>query len=393
MIQLETGAVFEGVGFALKSGTILQGQDATIRATGGPALYAPPGTSQIALSDVDCHSSLPNASPVQLGAADGSQRVLEAVPFNLTLTRVRVPSHRGKRGFGIHSRDTVLTDCSALDVWITGQDSQPYWIFNTPGNVKVIGGEWSAGSELAMLGGMAYVIPHCVPTNIEIAHGHYYRPKAWQTDLLDQEVKNGLEVKNGRQVHFHDLLIEHCWQEAQPLGAAFMLTPANGGEVVDVTIERCTLRDCADGVSMTGTDAAKINPTHTTGIVITDVDAKLTKGTSRGVFLMAQRFVGTIDVSNVLVDTDGTKFAEFVDQTERFTLTDSTARLGKYSLTFGGTHAATTADPFTPNVSELRIEGNQFIGSGANARFMSRFPSNRVITEAEFQGAWSGKRA
>ena len=388
VLQLEA-ATWEAQGFLVpRTGTVVRGKPGThLHGTRGPAFFVPPGTKNIVATDLLCTSAQATASPVALGAADGTQKTLEAVPDGISLLRVTVPTHRGKRAFGIHATNVLLSDCGAEDVWLTGQDSQAWWVFNTPGKIRILGGRWSAGAELAMFGGTGYQIPDCVPRDIEVAHGLYVRPKEWQTDLLDQEVKNGLEVKNGERIHFHDLTIRGVWQEAQPLGAAFMLTPANGGQVTAITIERVRLEDCADGISITGHDAAKINPTTTTDILVRELTGRLVKGTGRGIALLCQRFVGRVSFHDCALDTDGTKFAEFVDATEAFSLTDSVVKLGKYGLTFGGVHASTSADPFTPHVGVLNVSGNRVTGPGASARFFSRFPQNQLMDEATWLGA------
>jgi hypothetical protein len=392
-IQLEAGATFEGQAFTFHTpGTLVLGQGATLRTTVGPALFVPPGAFGITASDLVCTCDLKTEAPVRLGAADGTQMRLDQVPHTIVLTRVTVPTHRGKRGFSFHSTLTDILDCEGHDIWTPGQDSQPWWIHNTPGKIRILGGKWSAGSELGLFGGAPFNIPGLVPTGVEVAHGHYFRPPEWQTDDVDREVKNGLEVKNGRDLHFHHLLIEGCFQWAQPRPAAFMLTPTQGGECVNIRVEDIELRRCADLLVATGRDVSGINQTQTTGIAVTRVRGQLTregpKGGGSGMWLLAQRNVGTVSFEDCVVDSFGLKLAEFVDATGKLTLRGCTARVGKYGVTCGGSHASTSA-LFLPN-GELELVDNTFGGPGATTRFRTLFPGNTYVDDAElalrFQG-------
>lgn len=394
IVALEGSGTWQGTFVMRRPGTVLRGNGAHLHSPTGPALLIPPGANTVAASALSCTSGNANASPVQIGTADSTQSKREDIPWGISLRQVSVPSHRGKRGFGLHGHDVVLEECSAEDVWITGTDSQPWWIHNTPGPIKILGGRWSAGAELGLFGGATAIIPGLVPTNVEVLGGYYYRPEAWQVDNIDQEVKCGLEVKNGQQITFRGMRIQGCWQDAQPLGAAFMLTPASGGLVRDISIEDVELVDCADGVSITGRDAAGINTVQTTGIRISKLRGRLKKnlagGSGRGIGLLVQRGVGSVDVSQSQIDTDGPKILEIVDPTQSLVFVGNVARLGKYAMTFGGTHASITVDPFVVNVANLTVNGNIFGGLGATTRLLSRFPQNTLVTEAELVERFKG---
>lgn len=384
-IELEAGGTYESNGFRVRqSGTTIIGNGATLVASSGPALYVLPGVNDVTVSDLSGRS--PNGAVFLLGANDAAiQATLDLVPRRITFTRVRVPTHRNKRGFEINAADVQLIDCEVLDTWATSlADSQGVGILNTPGNVIVRGGRYQAASENVLVGGDTMKIPGVIPTNLTFENLMLDKPLSWKTDGVRRAVKNNFELKTGINVSVRNCTLDGCWRDGQD-GYAFMITPKSGGTVQNVLIENCRIRNVSSAFNFTGHTLAT-DPTpggRTIGVVVRNVTAVCNKTiySGRGIFCILTMGVGDVTFDNIVSVMDGTSVILGGDH-ERIasiTVTNSFFVAGTYGVMLGGNANATL---WNATVDALDVRTNTI--ADANATLKRNLPENTYVTRAEF---------
>lgn len=391
----EPGAVFSASRFVFNKSVHLSG-DIKLIGTAGPAVHVTPGANGIILNDFEC-SAPGYGDCIQLGNNDSSQTSLDQVPRNIELNRVKVLSHDRKRALAINSTLTRIIDCDFLDCWDRSgatQDSQPWAIMNSPGEIFIQGGNHSGGSELGMIGGDTMKIIDngklIEPRNIFIGGTPeknlvLFRPLEWMNELkpdgtkVNRAVKCGLELKTGHNVLLKYATIRGCWKFGQPDAFAIQLTPKSGGAITNFVAEDIIVEDSASFMGITAFDySPAMNPIRTTGIVVNRAKVTLDRvkylGTGR-LFLL-QGGIGTLDVDNLeftnpagnaFISTDKVK-------TERISIKNSKGNLAKYRFFLGGYVDGVNWPTY---VDTLTVEGNTF--SEATNAFKAALPNNTYI--------------
>lgn len=397
VVELEAGVTWEGI-FVVPSNVRVIGNGATLRGERATTLMVPPGTHDVVVDDIYVYSTHPDA--ISIGENTDKQTRVEDAPVNVRFQRVRVPRHNGKRAFSIHGRHVELLDCEALDVWSeAGQDSQGWYIGNAPGPVTIRGGLWSAGSEIGLIGGDRTRIPGLIPADILVEATRMFRPLSWQTDGVKRKVKNIFEAKTGHRVRVVGNEMDGCWKDAQPLGAAFMLTPtldgatANtpevGGDIRDVVIQDNIVRNVGQIFVATGRDYQTVTPGRTTGLQVVGNHFTCSRALFGGFGQLAQftRGVGAVVFDDNDFVGDGTSliwtYRESVLEMDgvhypspnipRVVLTGNRMTVGKYGLMFDG---VSNAREWPASVDVLDVTGNTFTGS---KDMRSRFPDNAWV--------------
>jgi hypothetical protein len=384
LIKLDPAVVYEATQFVLPTGTHIRGQGATVRATGGPALYVKPGTTDVTVEDVIGASSY--SGVVKLGdSSSTTQGSLELVPRRITLKNVSVPYHRGQRAFEIHAADVVLLNCSNADTYSPALvDSQGIWIHNTPGPVLVDGGSYSAGSEIVMVGGDSQKIPGLIPADLTFQNLTLSRPLSWQTDGVSRGIKNIFELKSGERVLVKNVIMDGTWTDAQ-ISYAIVITPREGGGVRDVTFDSITVRNVGGGLNIMGTNNSTTQPPTpfvTTGIKVINSTFDINKTTFGGLGYLAlfQRAPGTFEFTTSRAVTDnyyGRLTYVESGTAERIWLKDSAWLTPYYtSVAMPVTLATGTA------VTDVQITGNRI--ANASAKLKTDYPNNTYVTAAEF---------
>lgn len=263
-IRMEAGAVFQGCFVMQKAGTRLFGGLGSKLAgnAGGPALFVPPGSRDV--RGYDFMATTPwDQSVILLGLNDPVQSKPEDAPANLVFTNVIVPTHRGKRAFEINATNVALMQCSASDIYDgTGQkrDSQAIWVGNSPGEVNVQGGTYSAGSEVILIGGGGGTqAEKIVPRGLTFNGLTLMRPLSWQTDGVARAVKTTFEVKTGRDIKLTNATIDGIWKDAQ-VGYAITITPRNFGDIQDILVDTVTILHAGNGFNIIGADDEGYSP-------------------------------------------------------------------------------------------------------------------------------------
>lgn len=384
-VVLESGAIFEG-SFTVGSDTTLIGQPGSgLAGKTGPALLIQPGTQRVTLSSFSAVSDSPH-DVISIGLNTSAQTRVEDAPAFITANQVRVPTHRGKRGFGIHARDWVLKDCEVLDCYSSrGDDSQGVYVGNSPGRMRIDGGRYVAGSSPILFGGDVTQIPGLVPDGAEISNVDLCRPLSWQTDGVARKVKNLWEVKNGRNIHFHHSKLHGCWANGQQ-GEAIVLTPAldgsiktpplRSGIVENIVIEDVDVYDCGSVFNMlcrhytSWTDP----PLSVTVRRLTSVVSRAKFG-GRGQFAQIGGDDGTVIVEDCTHQGDGSSVLYFYagsvldpvtrtlrpgTQLQQLRITGSRFPAPVYGMMFNGAANGLNA---TKYVRQLDVSKNTFSGS------------------------------
>lgn len=382
-VIVEDGAVFSATKFIFNKPVNFSGKCKLI-GNRGPAIHVTPYARGITITDVECLAP-DYGDVIQLGNGDETQTLLNQVPSDIQLIRVKVPAHNRKRALAIHSTKTRIIDCDFLNVWdssSSNSDSHPWAIMNTPGDILIEGGSGSGGSELGLIGGDTMKIPGVEPSNIVIKgtpekNYHLFRPIEWKTDGTDRAVKCGFEAKTGHNVLMKYVTIENNWKSDQPDAFAVQLTPKSGGSITNFLMEDCIVRNSASFCGVTAYDPTG-NPVRTTGLNFKRIHIELNRtafGGNGRVFLL-QGGIGTIDVEELWVTNPGGNAFMYTDtkRIERVSVKNCTSPVGTYNFTFGGNGNGN----LTGNVVDtLVVEGNTF--SGAANLFKANFPQNTYV--------------
>lgn len=397
-IQLDTG-IWSGT-YIVRSGTVLTGQGvgSVIQGLTGPALVVEPGSRAIQIADLTAQSQA--SEVITIGENSARQTQLAQVPDDIRLTRVMIPSHRGKRGLAIHGSNVTLTDCEVIDVYDpNGQDSQAVYVGNTPGNVTVFGGRYSAGSEVFLSGGDVTRIPQLTPDSILLDHVTLFRPLSWQTDGIKRKVKNLLEVKNGRHVTLQSCTLDGCWADGQA-GEAIVLTPAldgaiqtppvQSGDVQDVLVNDCDIRNCGSGFNLLGRHYTSVTPNAMSHVAVTNSRFTISRAQfgGRGQLAIIQAEPGIISFDTCDVQADGSSllyyaFGSVLDPITRtsrqggklgsLSLTNSRCTIGPYGINLGGYANAVN---WQAAVGQLTVTANTFTGGSAMQKAL---PGNTYV--------------
>lgn len=402
-IETEPGALFEGSYQVPSDRRLTFGAGSGIRGVTGPALTILPMTANVTVFGGDLQSA---ASEVVLIGNNVNQTRLEDQPSAIRFTATRIPTHRGKRGFGIHGSDVTLKDCEVLDCWSpSGQDSQAVYIGNAQGQIVITGGRYSAGSNVILLGGDAVRTPGLVPTDVTVQDAELFRPLSWQTDGLKRKVKNIFEVKSGRKVALLRSKLSGCWVDGQG-GEAIVLTPAldgskttpvsTSGIVENVTIMLCAIRNVGGILNILGRGYQAYTPTPLTRVQLLNNVCLVSRATYGGTGqfakigaepgdLLFEENVILADGSSLIyfyrgsvIEADGTVRAG--GNLGRLTFVRNISTRGSYGFNLDGVVNAGAAGRLA--VTALDVSGNTF-GPGAGA-MVANLPGNTYLTQADF---------
>lgn len=397
LVELTPGATFAGQ-FTVSSDTTLRGNGAAIHGPNGPALFVALGARNVVISDLIATSGWTGAV-IEIGANTPAQNTIALAPSDITLERVIVPRHNGRRGIEVNGVRVSVIDCEVLETWSTaGHDSVGLGILNAPGPVTIRGGRYQAGSIGILTGGDTMKIPGIIPTDILIEGVEVSRPMSWRTDGVVRKVKNLIEFKTGRNVIIRRVLGFGSWRDGQS-GYALLFTPGSGGFIENVVVEDAHFWNVANGVQVTGRNDNSVTPHPTRGIVIRrtrfDLDKDLGGSGLYGRFLHIQQeaedvtaedviATGNVGTSQILgaygtvMNPDGT--TRTAGPMRRLELRRNRIACGSYGLNLGGGANGSLAGTFVTEL--LDVSGNTFGGCASAMR--ANFPSNTFIDRATF---------
>lgn len=366
-----------------RTGTILRGRGAQIRAVGGPALRLVPNTDDVQIEDLSATST--GAVVILLGENTTAQTTLESTPNNIILRRVRVPTHRGKRPIEINASNWQLLDCHVADSWDTGgQDSQAFAVLNSPGPGLIDGGSYSAGSEVGLFGGDTMKIPNVIPTGFTIRRTRLYRPLSWRTDGVSRRAKSLLEFKTGDQVTVEDTTLEGCYRDAWSDCYAVVVTPRSGGATTNITFSRLIMRDITSCIQMTGRDNVTVTPARTDNIVFRDSSCEPDPGSlggGRGILAMITMSPNRVVFENIVHTGPGNQLVYYGDSEKMGSLrfVNGLSTTGQYGFAGPQGNNGTNWNTWT---DALEVTGNTF--TGASTIFRNNFPTNTFVDRVAF---------
>jgi hypothetical protein len=206
--------------------------------------------ARIALECVDSRGTA-------LAVGTGAETALEQLPKGVRISQVLVQGGLTglKRGIALHGQDIAVEDSHIDGCRIAGQDSQAIWVNNGPGPFFITNNFLEAAGENLLFGGDRVSIMNAVPTG-RIEDNTLFKPPVWKGQK-GWNVKNLLEIKNGRGLVIRDNVLDGCWPDAQT-GYAVLFTPKDQyGDNPWVTIEDClfegnTIRNTANGINIYG---------------------------------------------------------------------------------------------------------------------------------------------
>ena len=406
-VTLQGGATYAGAFVLRVPGTVLDCAGATLLGPkGAPALDIPPGAHDIAAQDCTL-STADDQRVVIVGRNDANQATLDRVPRRIRLTRLHVPTYRGKRAYELHGADLVLDGATCADLYDpAGRDSQCVGISaNTPGPVSILNGDFSGGSEVVLVGGALPTIPGLVPEDITIQGNHVWHPLGWQTDGVKRVLKNLIELKTGRRVSITNNLLDGSWKDGQD-GYAFVLTPHAGGDIHDVTIDSNAIDHVGACIQILGQEYAvgsPVTPSPLSGLRFAHNTCRASNAYASTLAVAAGITGAPIDVTfdgNTFV-LEGSRIVGYSAGTVLTADGTTTQPAGPMAaLVFTGNRVAggmtysfmlqgvANAGPTQQGVTTLTITGNTF--ADAPSALKKNQPQNTYITRVAWDALVSG---
>jgi hypothetical protein len=402
-IELEATGAYTGNFVARVPGTRLRCNGARlVGARGGHAIVVPPGAGVRDIQFDGCEVTAPgyDQAVIRLGANDSTQTRLEDEPSDITLTNVRVPTHRGKRAFEINARNVTLTNCSADDVWDPAlRDSQAIAVLNSSGGIRIVGGQYVAASENIMVGGDSIKLVGLETTGVLIENVDLVKPEAWRTDGVNRNYKNLLELKAGVDVTIRNVRMRGSWTGSQT-AEGLVITPRDRRVVGAVLVEDSDIRDVGSGIQILGRDytsftngalrflmrRTRIQTDHRTyggqGRVATISGEPAEVRFTDNLFLNSGDSSLYVYIGNVM-NADGTSRRSA--PLGLLAVTNNRALRGQYGLFLNGyANGGPTGQGLTAALS-VDVSGNTWGGDAAGTSVMRlNFPTNTYLSRAAF---------
>ncbi len=295
---------------------------------GMPAIATAPYAHHYRLQYLELPATYQGENDIlDFGDGSSNQNTLAVVPHDLIADHLYIhgdPAYGQKRGIGLNSAATSVTNSYIAGIMADGQDSQAICGWNGPGPFTIANNYLEAAGENILFGGADPPIPGLVPSDITIAHNFVTKQLAWWGSSWS--VKNILEFKSAQRVSVDGNVFENNWLAAQS-GYAILFTPRNqyGGApwtiVQQIAFTNNIVRHVSSAINILGMD--NVNPSQQTDAitirnnVFEDVSRASYGGDGR--FLLIQ---GTPDVTvdhNTVFDdgpsdlyADGTASSAFV---------------------------------------------------------------------------------
>ncbi len=314
-ITTENGVTFPGTYVFPSDTSLVFGAGSGIKGTTAQAVIIKPGTRNVKANGV---YETGHPQKILIGA-EGAD-----MPSDITFAFYTIPKQVGKRAFDVHGDRVSLTDGEVE--YIAGPDQDSQAIYVAAGVDGLIARNvLRAGSEVVLFGGTAarsstFLTPH----NWTVEDNDITRPREVQTDGVADRVKNLVEAKNLDGGIFRRNRIHNNWRDTQggQSGWAILLTPADDGMasteprysgiVKNILFEDNDIFDVSSGFQILGRNYASITGEPLSGIVIRNNRVRISRALfadgGLGQFLVASAEVGSVDIEDNCILSDGSSF-------------------------------------------------------------------------------------
>ncbi|HVP49782.1 MAG TPA: hypothetical protein VMT56_01030 [Candidatus Bathyarchaeia archaeon] len=199
----------------------------------------------------------------------GSQSFPTPLPDSITFDRCYIhgsPTQDVAQGIIGSGSNYAVVDSYISGIHASGQDTQAFLAFDTPGPIKLFDNYLEAAGENVMFGGSGKNNNRGVPSDIEARNNYLYKPLSWAKSGLGGTLapnnqwvaKNAFELKSAQRVLIDGNVIENVWAAGQS-GFAILLTvrTSQSGDfavVNDVTITNNVLKNVVSGFNTSAKD-------------------------------------------------------------------------------------------------------------------------------------------
>lgn len=195
--------------------------------------------------------------------------LLADVPTHIVLDRLYLHGDSTKDckfGVRLGSATTGMVDCYTDDIHsatdTNSLETQAVGGFAGPGPYRIHNNRLVASTENLMFGGSDPYVAGVVPTDVTITNNYLYKPLAWISTTIKNNVKNLFELKCIRRALVEGNVLENCWKGAQT-GSSVLFTPVNqtatavNAGVRDVTFRKNVVRNSSAGYNITMENSEK----------------------------------------------------------------------------------------------------------------------------------------
>jgi hypothetical protein len=204
-----------------------------------------------------------NANVVRLG--DGRQNSPDRLPNQIIIDRCYIHGNsRGniRRGVTLNGASLALIDSYVENIHEAQADSQAVGGWNGPGPFKIVNNFLEGAGENLMFGGARPAVHGLIPSDIEIRRNHFFKRLSWwprdpSFAGIRWQVKNLLELKNGRRLLIEGNVFENVWTDAQAGFAILLKTSTEAGwapwaATTDITFRYNIIRHASNGINISG---------------------------------------------------------------------------------------------------------------------------------------------
>jgi hypothetical protein len=257
---------------------------------------------------------------LDFGDGSSNQNTLAVVPHDLIADHLYIhgdPVYGQKRGIGLNSASTAITNSYISSIMANAQDSQAICGWNGPGPYTITNNYLEGAAENILFGGADPAIPQLVPSDITIARNYVTKQLAWRGSVWN--VKNLLEFKNAQRVVVDGNVFEYNWLAAQT-GYSILFTPRNqdGNSpwsiVQQIQFTNNIVRHVSSAINILGVDythpSLQTNAITIRNNIFEDISGAAYGGDGRFVLITGGAANITIDHNTVLNDGSSDLFAD-----------------------------------------------------------------------------------
>ena len=239
---------------------------------------------------------------IEIGSS--TEKTVQELPHHIEFDRVWIHGSKTegqRRGIAANGRFIKIENSYISDIKRKGEESQAIAAWATDGPIEITNNYLEAAAENILFGGAAPAIS-LVPTNCVVYGNHLNKPVEWRAEGWD--VKNLLEIKNGKNIRIENNLMTNNWGMAQDGTAVLFTTRMDSGEgtIIDgVEFIGNIVRSAGAAISILGGEGAGGHRLIIRNNLFEDIDGK--KWNSAGKFLKISDWDGLTIENNTIIQT------------------------------------------------------------------------------------------